>query len=293
MDPLWIVFAFAFGFVIKQIGLPPLVGFLTAGFALNYFGIEGSASLDQIADFGVLLLLFSIGLKLRIKDLLKPEIWAGSSLHMLITVLVFGTIIFILSSIGFSVFANLNLTSSVIIAFALSFSSTIFAIKILEETGAITSAHGKIAIGILVIQDIFAVIFLTLSSNETPSPWAFSLLLLFFIPLLLKHTKLSSLINRSGHGELLILLGVLIPLAGAAIFKLVGLKADLGALIFGMLLANHPRAKELANSMLSLKDLFLVGFFLSIGLSGTPSLEAMGISLLLAIVMPVKIFLFF
>ena len=293
MDPLWIVFAFAFGFVIKQIGLPPLVGFLTAGFALNYFGIEGSASLDQIADFGVLLLLFSIGLKLRIKDLLKPEIWAGSSLHMLITVLVFGTIIFILSSIGFSVFANLNLTSSVIIAFALSFSSTIFAIKILEETGAITSAHGKIAIGILVIQDIFAVIFLTLSSNETPSPWAFSLLLLFFIPLLLKHTKLSSLINRSGHGELLILLGVLIPLAGASIFKLVGLKADLGALIFGMLLANHPRAKELANSMLSLKDLFLVGFFLSIGLSGTPSLEAMGISLLLAIVMPVKIFLFF
>ncbi len=293
MDPLWIVFAFGFGFAVKQIGLPPLVGFLAAGFALNYFGIEGGEVLYKIADIGVLLLLFSIGLKLRIKDLLKPEIWAGSSIHMLITVLVFGIIIFLLGVIGFSVFANLDVTSSLIIAFALSFSSTIFAVKILEETGAMTSAHGKIAIGILVVQDIFAVVFLTLTSNETPSPWAFSLLLLFFIPLLLKHTKLSGLLNKSGHGELMILLGVLIPLAGAAIFKLVGLKADLGALILGILLANHPRAKELANSMLSLKDLFLVGFFLTIGLSGTPSLEAIGISFLLALVMPFKIFLFF
>ncbi len=293
MDPLWIVFAFTFGFGVKQIGLPPLVGFLTAGFALNYFGIEGSNSLQQIADFGVLLLLFSIGLKLRIKDLLKPQIWAGSSIHMLITVLVFATLILILSTIGFSVFSNLSLSSSILIAFALSFSSTIFAVKILEETGAISSAHGKIAIGILVMQDIFAVIFLTLTSNETPSPWAFSLLLLIFIPSILKRTKLANLINKAGHGELMILLGVLLPLAGAAIFKLVGLKADLGALVFGILLANHPRAKELANSMLNLKDLFLIGFFLTIGLSGAPTLETMGIALLLALVMPFKILLFF
>lgn len=293
MDPLWIVFAFGFGFAVKQIGLPPLVGFLAAGFALNYFGIEGSDALHKMADFGILLLLFSIGLKLRIKDLLKPRIWAVSSMHIAISVVIFGSLSFLLSAIGFSVFSNLDLSSLVLISFALSFSSTIFAVKILEETGAMTTSHGKIAIGILVMQDIFAVVFLTLTSNETPSLWALCLLLLFFIPTLLKHTKLSGLLNKSGHGELMILLGVLIPLAGASIFKLVGLKADLGALLFGILLANQPSAKELANSMLSLKDLFLVGFFLTIGLSGTPSLEAIGISFLLALLMPIKIFLFF
>jgi len=293
MDPLWIIFAFIFGFSVKQFGLPPLVGFLMAGFALHFFGVESSIYLQSIADFGVLLLLFSIGLKLRVKNLLRPEIWGGSSIHMLITVLIFGTIILVLSAIGFSRFSGLDITSSLLIAFALSFSSTIFAVKILEETGTMTTAHGRVAIGILVMQDIFAVLFLTLTSGDTPSPWAFALLLLIFIPKLLQRTKLSGLLDKSGHGELLILLGVLLPLAGASLFGIVGLKPDLGALIFGILLAEHPRAKELAKSMLSFKDLFLVGFFLTIGLSGSPSLEAIGISLLLTVLIPIKVILFF
>ena len=200
MDPLWIIFAFIFGFSVKQFGLPPLVGFLMAGFALHFFGVESSIYLQSIADFGVLLLLFSIGLKLRVKNLLRPEIWAGSSIHMLITVLIFGTIIFVLSAIGFSRFSGLDITSSLLIAFALSFSSTIFAVKILEETGTMTTAHGRVAIGILVMQDIFAVLFLTLTSDDTPSPWAFALLLLIFIPKLLQRTKLSGLLDKSGHG---------------------------------------------------------------------------------------------
>ena len=293
MDPLWIVFAFAFGFAVKQIKLPPLVGFLAAGFALNYFGIKGGEVLYQIADLGILLLLFSIGLKLKVKDLLKPQIWAVTSIHMAITVLFFGTLIFVLSAISFSIFTNVTFTNSIIIAFALSFSSTIFAVKILEETGAMSSSHGKIAIGILVVQDIFAVIFITFTSSKTPSPWAFLLLLLLFVPFILKKTKFGEVINKSGHGELMILLGILIPLVGASLFSHLGLKEDLGALVFGVLLANHPRSKELANSMLSLKDLFLVGFFLTIGLSGSPTIEHLGISFLLALIIPVKLFLFF
>jgi len=293
MDPLWIIFAFGFGFTVKQIGLPPLVGFLMAGFALNLFGVQNSETLIQIADFGVLLLLFTIGLKLKVRNLLKPEIWAGSSLHMMITTLTFGLLILLLGLFGFSKFTNLSMQSSFLIAFALSFSSTIFAIKILEETGSMKSTHGRIAIGILVMQDIFAVVFLTLSSGKTPSVWAFALLLLLLVPKLLKNRKLSYILNKTGHGELLILLGVLLPLSGAALFSLVGLKADLGALVFGMLLADHDRAEELANTMMGFKDLFLVGFFLTIGLSGIPTIESFGISIILALIMPLKmIFLF-
>lgn len=293
MDPLWIIFAFGFGFTVKQIGLPPLVGFLMAGFALNVFGVQNSEVLDHIADFGVLLLLFTIGLKLKIKNLLRSEIWAGSSLHMLITTLVFGILILVLGLFSFSKFTNLSIQTSFLIAFALSFSSTIFAVKILEETGSMKSTHGRVAIGILVMQDIFAVIFLTLSSGKTPSIWAFALLLLLLVPRLIKNQKFSFILNKAGHGELLILLGVLLPLTGAALFSLVGLKPDLGALVFGMLLADHDRAEELANTLMGFKDLFLVGFFLTIGLSGIPSPEAFGIAFLLAILMPLKmIFLF-
>lgn len=270
-----------------------MVGFLMAGFALNIFGVQNSVALEHIADFGVLLLLFTIGLKLKIKNLFKPEIWAGSSVHMLITTIVFGLLILGLSLIGFSKFTYLNFESSFLIAFALSFSSTIFAVKILEETGSMKTMHGKIAIGILVMQDIFAVLFLTLSSGNKPSPWAFALLLLLFVPKLIQNRKLSFFINKTGHGELLILLGVLLPMVGAGLFELVGLKQDLGALVFGMLMANHERAEELSKTMMGFKDLFLVGFFLTIGLSGTPSLEAFGIAFFLALLMPLKIVLLF
>ena len=293
MDPLWIVIAFAFGFAVKQFGLPPLVGFLAAGFALNALGVEGGEMLDEIAHFGVLLLLFSIGLKLRIKSLFRPEIWAGASLHMLITVLVFGLGLFALSFSGLTYLADIGLKESLLIAFALSFSSTVFAVKILEEKGAMSSSYGRITIGILIIQDIIAVIFLTFSSGQLPSPWALALIALLFLPTLLKKTHLSAIISKSGHGELLILLGLLIPIVGASLFKIVGLKPDLGALVLGVLLAGHPKAKELSKAMLGFKDLFLVGFFLTIGLSGTPTLEALEISFLLTLAMPFKIALFF
>ncbi len=293
MDPLWILAAFILGFAIKQIGLPPLVGFLIAGFALNIFGVEGGETLDMIADFGIWLLLFSIGLKLKVKNLLRPEIWAVSSIHMILTIMVFGLVIFVLSYLGLSLFDGLTLSSSLLIAFALSFSSTVFAVKILEENGSMSSTHGRIAIGILIMQDIFAVIFLTISSGKMPSPWALALLALLIIPVLLKKSLLAAIITKSGHGELLVLLGVLIPYGGAMLFSSVGLKPDLGALVLGVLLSGHPKAKELGNAMLSFKDIFLVGFFLTIGLSGLPDWETLGISMLFTIVLPFKVILFY
>jgi len=81
MDYLWIAVAFICGFLVKQIGLPPLVGYLAAGFGLHAIGIQPDASLETLADLGVTLLLFTIGLKLNIKSLFKTEVWAGASGH--------------------------------------------------------------------------------------------------------------------------------------------------------------------------------------------------------------------
>ncbi len=156
-----------------------------------------------------------------------------------------------------------------------------------------SASHGRIAIGILIMQDILAVIFLTFSSGKMPSPWAFALILLIFVPQIIKKYPLFLILNKSGHGELLVLLGVFIPFAGALLFIQVGLKPDLGALVFGIMLAGHPKAKELNKALHSFKDLFLVGFFLTIGLFGTPTLEALGISFLFTLAVPVKVALFF
>ena len=289
MDPVLIVAAFVFGALVSRIGLPPLVGYLIAGFVLNSLGVEAGDRLEEIANAGVTLLLFTIGLKLKLKSLASPDVWAGATLHMLITVAVFGVGIWLLGIAGLPVFNQLDWKLALLIAFALSFSSTVFAVKVFEEKKEMASRHAGTAIGILIMQDIIAVVFLAVSSGKTPTLWALALIGALFLirPLLLRF------MSRLGHGELLMLLGILMPAAGYGSFELVGLKGDLGALVFGMLVASHPKASELAKTLLSFKDLFLVGFFLNIGISGSPSLAAVGIAILLALVMPIKAAFFF
>ena len=240
MDPLWIVAAFVFGAASSRIGLPPLVGYLIAGFVLNSFGVEGSETLGKIAEAGITLLLFTIGLKLKLKSLAKPEVWAGATIHMLTTVAVFGTGIWFLGESGMPYFHLLSWQTAILIAFALSFSSTVFAVKVLEEKKEMASRHAAAAIGILIMQDIVAVVFLAVSAGKLPSPWAAVLAVSLFIirPLLTR------VMVRCGHGELLILFGILMTTAGYSSFEMVELKGDLGALVLGMLLATHPKASE-------------------------------------------------
>ncbi len=290
MDPIFITIAFVLGFLVRQVGLPPLVGFLAAGFLLNGLGFEGGETLQTFADLGVTLLLFSIGLKLDLKSLTKPEVWAGASLHMAITVAVFSVGVFGLGMAGLPFFVDLTFPTAILVAFALSFSSTVFAVKILEEKGEMGAMHGRVSIGILIMQDIFAVLFLTFSLGKLPSFWA------ILIPVALWGLKpvLYRLMSRSGHGELLLMFGLFAVLVvGAGGFELVGLKADLGALILGILLAGHAKSSELAKTLLSLKELLLVGFFLNIGMSGAPTMAAVGVATLLVFVVPLKVGLFY
>ncbi len=289
MDPVLLAFAFALGFAARQVGLPPMIGFLAAGFALSAFDVEGGELVTQVADLGVTLLLFSIGLKLKVGTLLKPEVWAGASVHMLLTVAVFGLAVFVLAAAGVGIFAGLDLATSALVAFALSFSSTVFAVKVLDQKGEMASLHGRVAIGILIIQDIIAVVFITLSTGKVPSIWALALFGLLFARPVLYY-----LMDRCDHGELVPLFGLFAALVlGAAAFEFVGLKADLGALILGVLLAQHPRAGEISDSLLSMKEIFLVGFFLNIGLTSTLTIEAALVGLLFVLVLPFKVGLFF
>lgn len=288
VDCAWISFAFFCGFAARLLKLPPLIGFLAAGFLLNGLGIrQQGIALQELADLGVTLLLFTIGLKLDVKSMLRCEIWLGASLHMMFSTVVLGGVVFLLTLTP--LLGKIPFVSAVLIGFALSFSSTVFAIKILEDRGELTALHGATAMGILVMQDIIAVVFLTVSTGKIPSVWALALPLLYFSrPLFFKFLELTD------HGELLALLGLFLAMvAGAGSFELVGLKADLGALIMGILIGTHPKAKELGYTMMGFKNLFLVAFFLSIGLAGLPDGKILLAAALLCFLIVFKGWLFF
>ncbi|MFK8020734.1 MAG: cation:proton antiporter [Pseudomonadales bacterium] len=287
-DVTWIFLAFVFGFLSRIAGLPPLVGFLAAGFLLNAYGVTDGALFQKLADIGITLLLFTVGLKINMRTLARPQVWAVTGLHMSILVAFFGLAIYALALANISFFAGLNLQASLLIAFALSFSSTVFVVKVLEERGEMTSLHGRIAVGILIMQDVAAVVFLVLSTGKVPSIWALSLLLL--IPL---RPALFQLLKRIGHGELLVLFGFLLAMGGAQVFELLGLKGDLGALVLGVLIASHAKAEELSKAMLGFKDLFLLGFFLSIGLSNQLTLDTFWFAVIITPLMFFKSALFF
>lgn len=287
-DPLWIALAFVFGLLIRTLGLPPMVGFLAAGFMLNALGAEGGEFLQAMADLGITLLLFTIGLKLKLKSLARPEVWGTATLHMGAVSLLTGAIVFGLSYTGLPLLSDLSIGTALLIGFAMSFSSTVFAVKVLDELGATNARHGQVAIGVLVVQDIAAVVFIAASMGKLPTPWALGLLAL--IPL--RHLFFA-IFNRVGHGELLILFGIALALVGADVFELVGIKGDVGALVFGMLLANHPKASEMAKALLGLKELFLVGFFLSVGMTALPGLMEVAIALLFILILPLKVAIYY
>jgi glutathione-regulated potassium-efflux system ancillary protein KefC len=287
-DPVWIAVAFVFGMAALRVGLPPLIGFLLAGFALNWAGAEGGRFLHEISDLGVTLLLFSIGLKLRIEKLLKPQVWGVALAHMGLMVLLLASLLLTLTLLPLAFFADFGLQQALLAGFALSFSSTVFAVKVLEEKSGMASRHGQLAIGILIMQDIAAVIFLAASAGKIPSPWALGLLLL--VPA--RHLLLAML-QRAGHGELLILYGFVLALGGAALFEMVGIKGDFGALILGLLLSGHTKTNELAKALLNFKELFLIGFFLDIGLTGLPGTEILPPLLVLLALLPVKTAIYF
>jgi predicted Kef-type K+ transport protein len=278
---IWLSFAFALGLAVRLVGLPPLVGYLAAGFLLSYLGHNTNPILKEVSHAGVLLLLFSVGLKLRLQSLIRIEVLAGSLLHMLITI---GLVYLLLIS-----FFHMETQVALMIGIVLSFSSTVVAAKVLESKRELRAFHGRVAIGILIMQDLVAVAILSIGNGVSPSPWAFLLLgLLFLRPLIHR------LLDISGHGELVILFGLLAALAvGGHGFEYFGLSSELGALLLGMMIASHKRAIELSNSIWSLKELLLVGFFLQIGLIGHPTFEMIQHALLINFLVPIKALLFF
>lgn len=285
---VWVLLAaFAFGFAATRARLPPLVGYLVAGYVLGALEVGSTEIIETIADLGVLLLLFGIGLKLRFHTLTQTHVWGTAAIIAVVGAVIPALALLLLGVFNLDIAHRLELSSALIVGLALSFSSTVFAVKALERTDDVASIGGRIAIGILILQDVVAVGYLAFSVSVWPSWWA-----LLVIPgVLIAKPIFGWFLDRSGHGEVVVLLGFTLAVGvGAAAFDLVGLKADLGALVAGAVLAGHARAPEMADRILGVKDLLLVGFFLSIGLAGLPSAPGLVIALVMLALLPGRSF---
>lgn len=281
---IYLVVTFLAGLLAFVARLPPLVGFLAAGFLINAAGVEHIDAIDTLADLGVTLLLFGVGLKLELRTLLRKEVWLTTTVHMAASTVVGAALIGTLALLGFSLPADTDWSTLAVLGFALSFSSTVLVVKVLEDRGETQSNYGRIAIGVLILQDLAAVAFLAIAAGQAPTPWALALVGLIPLALVLRRIW-----DRIGHDELHVLFGVVVALVpGFALFEAVGLKGDLGAVVMGMLLASHPDAAELARDLFGLKEILLIGFFVSIGLTGLPTLETVVLSALLLLVLPFK-----
>jgi len=288
VDFIWILFAFGCGMAAKSLSLPPSIGYLFAGFLLHFLGFQADDSIYTLANLGITLMLFTIGLKLNVKDLIKKEVWLGTLSHS-IAWLILGVLLLKLFAIAaISYFSDLSFYTISLIIFALSFSSTVCVVKLMEDHGEMRTRHGKLAVGVLVIQDIIAVIFLVAATGKLPSWWALLLLSAVFIKPLI-----NKLIDQVGHGELIPLTGFFLAFGAYELFELVNIKGDLGALLAGMYLASHCKASEINKSLMGFKDLFLIGFFLSIGFTALPTWEMLAMAGLLTLLIPVKFCLFF
>jgi predicted Kef-type K+ transport protein len=279
--------AFVFGLAMRPLGLPPLVGFLAAGFAIHAVGPElgmpatTGPILDYLAHLGVLLLLFTVGLKLKLKQIAEPHVVGTTILHFALSVAFFTAVTRLLFTAEWML--------ALLVGIALAFSSTVLAAKMLEAKRELGNFHGRSAIGILIGQDVIALVVLAGFSGKMPGPWA---LLIFATPLL--RPVLAKILDYAGHDEVLVLTGMALSLVvGGAGFEWIGLKGEIGALVMGLLLSTHPRASELSRSLWSLKEVFLVGFFLSIGMSGLPDWNALAFAVVLGVLLPLKGVLFF
>ena len=279
MDIVWIGLAFLFGLILNRLHIPPLVGYLLAGLGLSFTSYEPGFMLHEIAHLGVIFLLFTVGLHISLKNILQKEVLGPGLIHLFISSVIF---------VPVSLYFGLSVEAAVIVAVTLGFSSTVLAAKGLENRNELGSYYGRLSIGILIVQDLVAIGIIAYAGGGIPDPWA---IILLALPL--TRPFLSQLLHIVQRDELLLLMSLSLAVGGSALFEWVNLSGELGALVMGMLFVNDDKGDQLEKKIWGIKEAFLVGFFLEIGLGGLPDLQGYYLIGTLLLLLPLKAILFF
>ncbi|WP_167202960.1 cation:proton antiporter family protein [Actinomyces respiraculi] len=273
------------GFAAALLRLPPLVGYIAAGFVLGAAGLPTISWISTVGDLGAALLLFSIGLDLEPRALSRRVVSGTAAITMLILIAVTSLVVgFLALVVGVGVGHMAGWGAALVVGFALASSSTIVIMKILEERDDGSAHYGRIAVGTSILQDTASIALLIFISGQTPSPWALLLVLLWPARYLA-----GWVLSHISHREMYTLFGIAVALLpGYELFEIVGLPGTLGSLVVGALLASHPSSTDLAESFRPVQELFLVAFFVSIGTAGLPGPGALIMGLALLALVPLR-----
>ena len=286
--------AFPLGFLAHRLRLPPLVGYLMGGVALGQFApgfVADSALTGQLAEIGVMLLMFGVGLHFSMRDLMAVRrIAVPGAIGQIVIVTAIGS--------GMATLWGWKLGAGLILGLSLSVASTVVLLKALEERNGVSTPNGRIAVGWLIVEDLVMVMTLVLlpafaealggSSNASTKAAADAGLLAVLGMTLVKVISFVGLVllfgprvmpwllrqvARTGSRELftLCVLSVALGIAFAAT-RLFGVSFALGAFFAGVVLSESDLSHKAAANSLPLQDAFAVLFFVSVGMLFDPSI---------------------
>lgn len=257
-----------------KIKLPSTIGFLVAGVIIGPYGlhwINDPLSINQLAEIGVVLLLFVIGLEFSLSKILKDmsKVIGGGISQLTLTTL---TAFLILTGLG------LPKNQGFMLGLLIALSSTAIVLKMITDRAEIDTLHGRLCIGILLFQDIcvvpvmLIVPLLTQAGETTFTSIAFALLksvitlvsILLLSRLLVPRALL--IIARMGSKEHLTLFVILIILGTGWVSQFLGLSLAMGAFIAGLIISDSEYTHQIILDILPLRDYFVSIFFISIGM---------------------------
>jgi CPA2 family monovalent cation:H+ antiporter-2 len=261
--------------LFQRLRLPPVLGYLCVGLMIGptaFNWVNESEELPDLAELGVVFLLFSLGLEFSLSKMLalRQVVFGLGSLQVLGSGIVLG---------GLLMLFGMPTTPALLLGTGLALSSTAIVSKELSSLGELFSRHGQNAIAVLLFQDVVAVLLLTLvpvfaGSSDQAWYWALPLTLgktiVLFVGLLLVSRwflpRLFHEVAASRSAELFVLLALVIVLLTAWLTHLLGLSPALGAFLAGMLLGESHYRHQIEADIRPFRDILLGVFFVSIGM---------------------------
>jgi CPA2 family monovalent cation:H+ antiporter-2 len=268
-----VALAITFNILLKKLHIPPVVGYIATGAVIALvFDLHANADLSHVAEFGIVFLMFTIGLEFSIKHLIsmRKEVFLNGGLQVVIA----GGIYSLAAEYIFAI----DQKSAIIIGFALALSSTAIVLKILNDTGQIHTQYGRKTLGILLFQDIAVIplllmitIFSANSSSisellkETAISASIVLILLFVIGKYLLNRVLLTVVKTDS--EETFMATILFLVIGASyLAHAFGFTYSLGAFIAGMMIAETKFKYQIEADLIPFRDLLLGLFFITVGL---------------------------
>lgn len=276
-----LVVAFIGGVIARRIGLPTIVGYLLAGIAIGPFtpGFVGDTeTISQLAELGVIFLMFGVGLHFSFNDLWKVRSVAipGAFGRMIIVILL---------GFMFSQFNGWTVISGIVVGLAISIASTVVLLRSLIDNGILNTPHGQAAIGWVIVEDLATVLILvlmpTLVSTSGGFDWrqigftllkaaGFVILVMFAGAKLIPWILMRIAYTRSRELFILAVLAIALGVALSAA-ELFGVSFALGAFIAGVVVNESPLSHQVGADVLPFQEAFSVLFFVSIGMLVNPS----------------------